>query len=60
MTALSNTSGSCETPLLGDTIIQNLPRTVGRFPDREAWSPIRATGQAIRSSGTRSARSSAA
>ena len=36
MKALSYASGSCEKPLLGDTIIQNLGRTVERFPDREA------------------------
>ena len=36
MKALSYASGSCEKPLLGDTIIQNLRRTVERFPDREA------------------------
>ena len=36
MATLSYASGSCETPLLGDTIIQNLRRTADRFPDREA------------------------
>src|SRR2546430_1429081 len=28
--------GACQTPLLGETIGQNLDRTTARFPDREA------------------------
>ena len=36
MTALSYASGTADTPLLGETIIQNLRRTVERVPDVEA------------------------
>jgi fatty-acyl-CoA synthase len=36
MAAPSYVSGTSETPLLGETIGQNLRRTVERFPDREA------------------------
>lgn len=32
----SYASGACEVPLLGDTIGENLDRTVRRFPDRDA------------------------
>ncbi|GAA1602584.1 AMP-binding protein [Streptomyces globosus] len=34
--ASSYASGACEVPLLGDTIGENLDRTVRRFPDRDA------------------------
>ncbi len=34
--ASSYASGVCEVPLLGDTIGENLDRTVRRFPDRDA------------------------
>ena len=36
MTAFSYASGTAESPLLGDTIIQNLRRTVERVPEGEA------------------------
>ena len=34
--AISYAHGACDTPLLGETIGQNLDKTVARFPDREA------------------------
>ncbi|WUC77194.1 AMP-binding protein [Streptomyces sp. NBC_00536] len=40
----SHSSGDCETPLLGDTIGENLDRTVRRFPDRDALVDM-ATGR---------------
>ena len=36
MTELSYASGAADTPLLGETIIQNLRRTVERVPDVDA------------------------
>src|SRR5882762_4563169 len=36
MTVLSYAHGTAEIPLLGETIGENLRRTVERFPDREA------------------------
>ncbi|MEU4359734.1 AMP-binding protein [Streptomyces virginiae] len=40
--ASSYASGSCEVPLLGDTIGENLDRTVRRFPDRDALVDVAA------------------
>ncbi|MEU6866848.1 AMP-binding protein [Streptomyces sp. NPDC046876] len=42
--ASSYASGACEVPLLGDTIGENLDRTVRRFPDRDALVEV-ATGR---------------
>ncbi|MER7731308.1 AMP-binding protein [Streptomyces erythrochromogenes] len=40
--ASSYASGVCEVPLLGDTIGENLDRTVRRFPDRDALVDVAA------------------
>ncbi|WP_030855799.1 AMP-binding protein [Streptomyces sp. NRRL F-4474] len=40
--ASSYASGVCEAPLLGDTIGENLDRTVRRFPDRDALVDVAA------------------
>ncbi len=40
--ASSYASGACEVPLLGDTIGENLDRTVRRFPDRDALVDVAA------------------
>ncbi|MGW2039606.1 AMP-binding protein [Streptomyces virginiae] len=40
--ASSYASGVCEVPLLGDTIGENLDRTVHRFPDRDALVDVAA------------------
>ncbi|MFE2363023.1 AMP-binding protein [Streptomyces virginiae] len=40
--ASSYASGVCEVPLLGDTIGENLDRTVRRFPDRDALVDVTA------------------
>lgn len=41
-TASSRASGSCEVPLLRETIGDNLDRTVRRFPDRDALVDVAA------------------